>query len=259
MQETPKEIRITAKTLEKAIREAAILLEVSEGDLEYRVVSKTNGGLLSFIGKKVEIIAKIREEDISGEGVEGHRKKELRKKHYHEREEDSEEVNGLEALTEQEIEELKNDLKDFCIGICGYLTEGPVKVDAQIEDGRLVLDIDDEFLVSQIMKNSKLAEAMEHILRKKPRHLKRELPFRVFVDVRGMRREREEGLVELARDLSDKVNENKRPIVLNYKSSYDRKIIHMALDKDDRVYTKSIGSGANRKLMILPIKDKELT
>ena len=28
----------------------------------------------------------------------------------------------------------------------------------------------------------------------------------------------------------------------------------MALDKDDRVYTKSIGSGPNRKLMILPSK-----
>ena len=30
----------------------------------------------------------------------------------------------------------------------------------------------------------------------------------------------------------------------------------MALDKDDLVYTKSIGSGSNRKLMILPLKLK---
>lgn len=58
--------------------------------------------------------------------------------------------------------------------------------------------------------------------------------------------------MQMAHDLSAKVHENKRPIVLNYKSSYDRKIIHMALDKDERVYTKSIGSGPNRKLMILP-------
>ena len=43
---------------------------------------------------------------------------------------------------------------------------------------------------------------------------------------------------------------------MTHKSSYDRKIIHMALDKDDLVYTKSIGSGANRKLMILPSKTK---
>ena len=48
----------------------------------------------------------------------------------------------------------------------------------------------------------------------------------------------------------------KKPAILDYKSSYDRKIIHMALDQDDRVYTKSIGSGPNRKLMILPAKNQ---
>jgi spoIIIJ-associated protein len=121
----------------------------------------------------------------------------------------------------------------------------------------VILDCDDEYLAGQMMKNSKLAEALEHILRKKPRHIKRELPFRIFVDVQGVRRQRETDLVELARDLSEKVYENKRPIVLNYKSSYDRKIIHMALDKDERVYTKSIGNGPNRKLMILPIRKQD--
>ena len=129
-------------------------------------------------------------------------------------------------------------------------------LDAILEEGRLVLDIDDEYLAGQITRNSKLAESLEHILRKKPRHIKRELPFRIFVDVRGLRRDRESELVGLARDLSEKVFENRRPIVLNYRSSYDRKIIHMALDKDERVYTKSIGSGPNRKLMILPIREK---
>jgi spoIIIJ-associated protein len=39
--------------------------------------------------------------------------------------------------------------------------------------------------------------------------------------------------------------------VLDYKSAADRKIIHMALENDTRVYTKSIGNGPSRKLMIL--------
>ena len=122
----------------------------------------------------------------------------------------------------------------------------------------MILNIDNEYIAQQISKNSKLAEALEHILRKKPRHLRQELPFRIFVDVSGVRRNREEELIQMAHDLSAKVHENKRPIVLNYKSSYDRKIIHMALDKDERVYTKSIGSGPNRKLMILPQKDAQM-
>ncbi|RZA14641.1 MAG: hypothetical protein EOP10_27700 [Proteobacteria bacterium] len=162
----------------------------------------------------------------------------------------------VEELSPEEVEELKEDLRIFCQDICSAIAGRPISVTAELDDGRLILDCDDEYLAGQMLKNSKLAEALEHILRKKPRHLKRELPFRIFIDVQGVRRQRETDLVELAKDLSEKVHENKRPIVLNYKSSYDRKIIHMALDKDERVYTKSIGTGPNRKLMILPVRKK---
>lgn len=236
MLKSSKEVRVTAKTLELAVDEAATRLGVDVEHVDYRVVSQTAGGFFSFLGKKVEIVAVRRGEGkmVAGESFE----------------------NGEERceLSDSEVAELKEDLRQFCAGICRYMTQGDVDVKADIQDGRLVLDINDEFLAAQIVKNSKLAESLEHILRKKPRHLKRELPFRIFVDVNGVRLQREKELIEMAHDLSEKVHENKRPIVLNYKSSYDRKIIHMALDKDDRVYTKSIGSGPNRKLMILPMK-----
>lgn len=155
-------------------------------------------------------------------------------------------------LTADELATLKQELIEFCSGICQAMTGDSVTVTADLQEDRLIINIDHEYLAEQITKNSRIAEALEHLLRKKPRHLKQELPFRIFVDVRGSRRARETELVQMAHDLSLKVQENMRPIVLNYKSAYDRKIIHMALDSDDRVYTKSIGSGPNRKLMILP-------
>ncbi len=236
---TTPEVRVTAKTTDIALKEAASLLKAQPSDIDYRVVSQTNGGFFSFLAKKVEIAAWIKGKTITGA---------MRK-------------NGAELdneeLSPSEMKSLTEDLRKFCAGLCERMSCQEVKVTAELEDQRLILNIEDEFMSVQIAKNSKLAESLEHILRKKPRHLKRELPFRIFVDVKGVRRNRENDLVELARDLSEKVHENKRPIVLNYKSSYDRKIIHMALDKDERVYTKSIGTGPNRKLMILPIKKKE--
>ena len=241
---TSEEIRVTAKTVEVAIKEAATLLNIEPKAVGYRVVSQTNGGFFSFLAKKVEIAAWAKE---AGRSTTKRSRGQGR----------GEQESSSVALSPAEIDELKEDLRSFCAGICGYISDGDVQVSAELEDQRLVLNIDDEYLSAQIAKNSKLAESLEHILRKKPRHLKRELPFRIFVDVKGVRQKREGDLVELARDLSEKVHENRRPIVLNYKSSYDRKIIHMALDKDDRVYTKSIGTGPNRKLMILPIKNKD--
>ncbi len=236
MQSQSHEIRVTAKTLDGALTEAARQLKVEQEQLDFRLVSQGGSGLFAFLTKKVEIAAWQKEASIS-DRPGGHQE--------------------LEELTPQEIEALKDDLRKFCQEICGFIAGRNMEVSAELDDGRLILDCDDDYLAAQMLKNSKLAEALEHVLRKKPRHLKRELPFRIFIDVQGVRRRRETDLVALARDLSEKVNENRRPIVLNYKSSYDRKIIHMALDKDERVYTKSIGTGPNRKLMILPIRKKD--
>ena len=154
----------------------------------------------------------------------------------------------------QEIESIQADIRRFCQDICQRMVGENVEVTDTLADNRLILDLDHEYFTGQMTKGSKLAEALEHILRKKPHHLEQELPFRIFVDVRGSRMQRENELIQMAKDLSFKVADSQRPIVLNYKSPYDRKIIHMALDKDERVYTKSIGSGSNRKLMILPVK-----
>lgn len=236
MQNKASEIKVTAKNLDLALSQAASLLQIDQAQVDYRVLSQGGGGLFSFLSKKIEIAAWRKEVDFD----------ELL----------TEDVGEVEELSAAEIEALETDLREFCQEICSAISGHEVEVRSELSQGRLVLDCDDEYLAAQVTKNSKLAEALEHILRKKPRHIKRELPFRIFVDVRGVRRQRETDLVELARDLSEKVHENKRPIVLNYKSSYDRKIIHMALDKDERVYTKSIGTGPNRKLMILPVRKK---
>ena len=272
-------VTIEAKSLEQALVKAAGTLGVTQDELEYQVTrEETSKGLLSFfknpvveikawVKTRAEKPARAREGREGREG-RGERRAESRHRdsgrdHRRERERDRERDHDdedrvpavkAEPLSPEKTEALKAELRDFCAGICSHIVGEPVQVTATVSEGRLVLNIENEGIAQQINKNSKLAEAMEHILRKKPRHLRQELPFRIFVDVSGLRKKREDDLVQMAFDLSAKVHENKRPIVLNYKSSYDRKIIHMALDKDDRVYTKSIGSGPNRKLMILPSK-----
>ena len=242
-----QEIRVSAKTLDKCLKQAAEKLQVSIDEVDHRIISQTKGGFLSFIGKRVDIVASVKKAQgkkppgrSAGRSDKGGRRQSTRSE--------------SPDLPQEEMDALVEDLRAFCEDICGRMLDEEVTVHAVLEEKRLILDIQSESVTTLIAKHSKLPEALEHILRKKPRHLKRELPFRVFVDVGGVRRDRETELVDLAKDLSEKVHENKRPIVLNYKSPYDRKIIHMALDRDERVYTKSIGTGHNRKLMILPFK-----
>jgi spoIIIJ-associated protein len=267
-------IKVDAKSIEQAIVKAAGALGVNQDEVAYEVIKEdTSKGFLSFFkSSSVEIKAWIKTRNERNQSRRGGRRDEgpsrRSETRTHGRQERSsenytqhgasngdEELVQAEPLAPEKIEALMEELKEFCAGICSKISGEKVTVTASADEGRLILDIDSDYMAQQITKNTKLAEAMEHILRKKPRHLRQELPFRIFVDVSGIRRKREDDLIHMAYDLSAKVYENKRPIVLNYKSSYDRKIIHMALDKDDRVYTKSIGSGPNRKLMILPTKD----
>ncbi|MGE0171765.1 MAG: protein jag [Oligoflexales bacterium] len=267
MQKQQSKVRVTAKSLEEAISEAARDLGIPDENVDFEIVSQSNGGLFSFFGnKKVELLAwdkrgtKPEKKVVPDAKIEApppprRAARSIAKDDGLDTDEVASEEPKVE-LTAEEVEALKEDLRNFCAEICSYIVGEKVEVRALVEDDRLVLDINNDEIMTQISKNTKLAESMEHILRKKPRYLKRELPFRIFVDVNGVRQKREQDLIEMAQDLSAKVSENKRPIVLNYKSSYDRKIIHMALDKDDRVYTKSIGSGPNRKLMILPATKK---
>ncbi|MFK7826012.1 MAG: R3H domain-containing nucleic acid-binding protein [Oligoflexales bacterium] len=230
-------IKVEEKSLQLALVKAAGQLGITQDELGYKVINKSSG-FLGVFGKKVAI-----EVWKKGQGRAGGSSR-FR--------DNSEEDKAV--LSPKEIKELMESLRSFCQGICSRMVDEDVEVTAELDDERLILNIENDYLAGQMTRNSRFAEALEHILRKKPRHIRQELPFRIFIDVKGMRRGRETELVDMAQDLSNKVHENKRPIVLNYRSSYDRKIIHMALDKDSRVYTKSIGSGPNRKLMILPSK-----
>lgn len=256
-------ITVEEKSLELALVKAAGQLGVTQDMLEYKVLNESVG-FLGLFGKKTAIEAWKKLEktkEAKPRKNQNNRKDRKSKKATTKNREPQQSANELvekRVLSDQEIEELSEDLRIFCEGICSRIAHAEVKVEKRVEENRLMLNILSDDIANQITKNTKLAEAMEHILRKKPRYLRQELPFRIFVDCNNVRTSREEELVSLAKDLSSKVRESKRPIVLNnYRSSYDRKIIHMALDKDDSVFTKSIGYGANRKLMILPQNSEE--
>jgi spoIIIJ-associated protein len=234
-------IKIQAKTLPKALEQAATELGVGLDAVQYEIISQTDGGLFGFLGaRKIELM--VWTSQRKGRNPRRSTRSE------------TEQQESREPLSESETQELVEDLTSFCRGICERMAGETCDVTSTLEDGRLSFNINNEYIQQQIGRNSKIAESLEHLLRKKPRYLKRELPFRIFIDVAGLRMNRESELVSMACDLSSKVQKSQRPIVLNYKSAYDRKIIHMALDKDEHVYTKSIGTGTNRKLMILPAK-----
>ena len=79
---------------------------------------------------------------------------------------------------------------------------------------------------------------------------------RVTLDIEGYRAKREETLRALARKMAAKALRNRRSIMLEPMSAYERRIIHSEIQKIDGVSTNSIGSDNNRKIVIF-LTDKK--
>ena len=75
---------------------------------------------------------------------------------------------------------------------------------------------------------------------------------RVMIDVEHYRRRRSEHLTELARRLAEKAKQTGRPVTLSPMSARERRVVHLALQNDPAISTRSHGEGHYRKVIILP-------
>ena len=79
---------------------------------------------------------------------------------------------------------------------------------------------------------------------------------RVTIDIEGYRKKREETLRALARRMAAKALRNRRSVMLEPMSAYERRIIHSEIQNIEGVSTNSIGSDNNRKIVIF-LTDKK--
>jgi spoIIIJ-associated protein len=75
---------------------------------------------------------------------------------------------------------------------------------------------------------------------------------RLLVDLEGYRLRRQQGLEELVHRVAERVRRRGKPATLNPMSPRDRRIVHMALQGDPTLTTRSVGTGFYRKVVIVP-------
>lgn len=75
---------------------------------------------------------------------------------------------------------------------------------------------------------------------------------RVLLDIENYKSRRETTLIALAERLAGKAIKTHKPVRLEPMSAYERRIIHTALQSNDKVITKSEGNEPNRRLFIIP-------
>ena len=77
---------------------------------------------------------------------------------------------------------------------------------------------------------------------------------RISLDIGGYRAKREETLRALARRTAERAKKYKRSVSLEPMPAHERRIIHSEVQKIEGVTTGSVGTDANRKVVVYPAK-----
>lgn len=75
------------------------------------------------------------------------------------------------------------------------------------------------------------------------------------VDVNGYRRQQDDYIRDIANDVAQEVIINGRASTLEPMNGYERRLVHLELEKNDNVKTESIGEGDDRKVIISPTNE----
>ena len=166
-------------------------------------------------------------------------------------------------------EELKMDIREVEAGedmsfdfINTLISDIGLKAEAKlysVEDGTRRIVIEGEDAAVLIGHHGDTLDALQYLanLASARKNSKGERDkSRVTIDIEGYRKKREETLRALARRMAQKALRNKRSVMLEPMSAYERRIIHSEIQSIEGVSTNSIGSDNNRKIVIF-LTDKK--
>lgn len=166
------------------------------------------------------------------------------------------EFDELDALPDPELLEEE----ETAVSMIGKLLD-KMGIDATVDSslteeddlGKQVIELDVQGpeVAELIGRQGETLVALQYIGRLMvSQQLRRKVEF--VIDVDGYRRKRREGLSRLAQRMADKVIKRNRPVTLEPMSSYERRLVHVALRDHAKVTTRSIGEGRERRVRILP-------
>jgi len=119
-------------------------------------------------------------------------------------------------------------------------------------DKTFFVDINSEDSSLLIGKHGANLESLQFILAVRLKSQTGVEDFELFVDIDGWRKQREEKLEDMARNIAEKVAQTgKEEILYNLKPS-ERRVMHTVLTDHPDVTTISEGEGENRYLVIKP-------
>jgi len=129
--------------------------------------------------------------------------------------------------------------------------EVPAAINVRHADGAVLFELTGDSSGVLIGRRGQMLDALEYLLNRVAGRDEGSAP-RIIVDSENYRARRRDALQELARRMGEQAKKKQKPVTLNPMSPRDRRIVHLILQEDSSLVTKSSGKGYFRKLIIIP-------
>ncbi len=223
-------VETEGKTIDEAIRKACEELNAAKEDLDIEILANGSSGFLGLVGAKKAQIRATRKKDLSPIAPEAH-------------------LPAAPPTVGADLgETAKKTLQDL-LRLVGVEAE----VELRDEPERVLLSVKSDGSGLLIGRKGETLDALEYLVTKMV-HKGAEDKKRIVIDTEDYRSRREESLVHLAHRLADKAKRLGRPVTISPMNAHDRRIIHLALQEDKTLRTRSTGTGLFRRVVISPEK-----
>jgi spoIIIJ-associated protein len=232
-------VEAEGNSIDEAIENALVMLGVTRDRVEIEILSNSVRGLFGIGGRKARVRAAVRAPIDADVVTEVDRPEPLKPAP------PAASAPPITGEMDKAIECAVETLRGI-VSLMGV----PATVDTRQEDEHVVLELTGDSSGILIGRRGQMLDALEYLLNRVV--ARAGASGRIVVDSQNYRARRRRSLEDLARRMGDQAKKRRKPIALNPMSPRDRRIVHMVLQEDPSLSTKSSGKGYFRKLIIVP-------
>ena len=244
------------KNVEMAVKKACEELNIPREKLKHDVISYGSTGIFGLVGTKKARIRVTLPEPTSKKAFEK-TDEEHPKQSSHEKPIESVDQR-IEISHDEGWDNSANDNpvdlgREALQKIIDFITKGAT-ISTEDHSNRIVFNVTGGNSAVLIGKRGQTLEAIQYLVEKIV-NKNRKGRVSIHIDVEGYLEKRRMSLQRLAVRMAEKVKSTGKPSALGQMNAHDRRIVHIALQDDNRVRTQSKGEGFLKKLVIFPKKN----
>jgi spoIIIJ-associated protein len=246
-----REVTTEGPSVAEAIDAALEEMGVQQDAVEYEVLEEPGRGIFGGSGKRARVKVWVKPEILLGRPAEAAEDVETDDEHAEVAVSPPHNNDGEGELTDAELD---------AIADAGVQTIGEilsfVGMEAEIDEfegdeGEIILDIVGDDFGLLIGRHGRTLDALQ-VLVAAITNRRTGQRYPLVVDISGYRHRRRVKIEEIAHRAADRAVRQHRPVSLRPMTSFERRVVHVALRDDRRVTTESEGDEPRRMVIIHP-------